>query len=302
MARVLKWIGIIIGGLVGVVLILAVTLHFMGRSRLNNAPNIPVTMINIPTDEAAVARGSHLASAVNLCTECHAEGLKGQIFMDEAPIGLITAPNLTRGKGGVGAGYTDEDWIRAIRHGVAKDGRTLGVMPSNVFVHMSDEDLGAIIAYVKAAPPVDNELPHRAIMFPGTILFGVLGYGDLPISMIDHTAAKSVSAPAQGVTVEYGGYLAKISPCADCHGTKFAGLIEANGPPPGPNLTPGGELAHWDEADFFKAIRNGITPNGDTLDPVNMPWPHLAHMTDDELKAMWLYLQSIPPRNLGDNQ
>jgi len=62
---------------------------------------------------------------------------------------------------------------------------------------------------------------------------------------------------------------------------------------PSPNLTPGGELASWSEVDFFTAIRTGVTPSGHKLSE-EMPWQNFGQMTDDELKAVWLYLQSLP--------
>ncbi|MCB0155012.1 MAG: c-type cytochrome [Anaerolineae bacterium] len=301
MKKILKWIGLIVGVLVVLLVVLVGGLHFLGSSRLAQAPAVAVTPLDIPTDEAALARGQHLAEVVSLCSDCHTENFGGQVFIDEAPIGVVTAPNLTSGQGGVGASYTDEDWVRAIRHGIGADGRTLVTMPSNAFAHLSDEDLGALIAYLKTVPPADNDLPERAIMFPGTIIFGVLGYGSMPVSLIDHSAVASVSAPPEGVTAEYGGYLAEIGGCTECHGANLAGLTDPNGPPPGPNLTPGGELAGWSEADFFTTIRTGTTPSGRNLDPEQMPWPWIARMTDDELSAIWQFLQSLPARELGDN-
>ena len=302
MKKILKWIGIILGVLIVLVVILVGALHFTGRSRLAKAPEVAVKMIDIPSDDAALARGEHLANVVSLCSDCHKAGLRGDIFMNEAPIGLIVAPNLTSGKGGIGGSMTDEDWIRAIRHGVGHDGRTLGVMPSNAFAHMSDEDLGTLIAYIKTVSPVDNELPQRDIMFPGTLIFGVLGYGDLPVSKINHNAVASINAPSQGITAEYGAYLTEIASCTECHGAKLAGLTDENGPPPGPNLTPGGELAHWSQENFINTIRTGMTPKGENLNPEEMPWPWFANMTDEELQAVWLRLQSLEPRSLGDTR
>jgi hypothetical protein len=69
------------------------------------------------------------------------------------------------------------------------------------------------------------------------------------------------------------------------------------GPPgeevPSPNLTPGGPLASWREEDFIKTMRNGVTPGGRELSE-EMPWKYLGQMTDEELQAVWLYLQSLP--------
>lgn len=303
MKKILKWIGIIIGVLIVLLVVLIGGLYFTGGSRLANAAEVQVTMIDIPTDEAAIAHGQHIANAISVCSECHQADLRGQVYIDEAPIGRVTASNLTSGAGGIGASYTDEDWIRAIRHGIGGDGRTLVTMPSNAYAHLSDEDLGALVAYLKSVPPVDNALPARELMFPGTIIFGVLGYADMPYSLIDHDAVQNVSAPEAGVTAEYGEYLTHIGGCRDCHGARLAGRPEgAEGPPPGPNLTPAGNLGNWSEEDFIKTIRTGTTPEGINLDSKEMPWPWYANMTDEELQAIWLQLQSLEPRNLGDNE
>ena len=96
--------------------------------------------------------------------------------------------------------------------------------------------------------------------------------------------------PQPGVNVEYGEYLA--TNCSICHGENFAGGGEAGG---GVNLTPGGDMLNWSEADFITAIRTGETPEGKSLDRDLMPWKDLGKMTDDELKAIWLFLQTLPP-------
>lgn len=206
-------------------------MHLLGRSRLAQAPAVTVQAIDPPSDEAALARGAHIANAISLCTDCHGQSLEGAVFMDEPPIGRVVAPNLTGGQGGIGGTYTDEDWIRAIGHGVGGDGRTLVIMPSNAFARLSDNDLGALVAYLKSVPPVDNELPAREIIFPGTIFMGVLGYGELPVSLIDHNTVQTVSDPVPGDAAAQGEYLSHIGGYTECHGARLAGRVEENGPP-----------------------------------------------------------------------
>jgi mono/diheme cytochrome c family protein len=110
----------------------------------------------------------------------------------------------------------------------------------------------------------------------------------IPAQVIDHDAPRFEAEP--GVTVEYGHYLTQY--CHLCHGPDLAGGIM--GPGAGPNLTPGGEMGGWTEADFIQTLRTGITPTDKKLDPEMMPWKEVGQMTDDELKAIWLYLQSLP--------
>lgn len=226
--------------------------------------------------------------------------LSGTVFTDEPPIGYIPAANLTTGAGGIGDTYTAEDWARAIRHGVAADGRTLVIMPSYHFAHYGDDDLADLIAYLQSIPPVDNELGDRNITFPGTIIFGMFAYGSWSVNTIDHDTVGG-DAPEMAVTAEYGEYLVNITSCTSCHGENLAGNPDAEGSPPGPNLTQGGELANWSEEDFITTIRTGTTPEGEPLSE-EMPWIAYSQMSDTELQALWLYLQSVPglPDNTGE--
>ena len=92
------------------------------------------------------------------------------------------------------------------------------------------------------------------------------------------------------MTVEYGKYLSTV--CTVCHGDDLSG---GSGGFAGGNITPGSESGRWSEAEFMSALRTGVTPSGDVLDPEDMPWRSLAKMTDDELKAVWIYIRSLPP-------
>jgi cytochrome c553 len=299
MRKVLKWIGIGLGGLVGLLALAGVVLYFLGSSRLNKTFDIQVETIPIPTDEAAIARGRHLVEAVTFCKACHGENLEGEVFDDEPMIATFYAPNLTSGQGGVGGSYSDADYVRAIRHGVDPQGRGLMIMHSDVYHNLSQDDLGAIIAYLKTVPPVDNPLPGPVVKPLGNILVA-LGVFDtealplIPAEKIDHSAPFT-QPPPQGPTAEYGGYMVSITLCHMCHGPDMAG-----GPPleqgmdAAPNLTTGGELVGWTEADFIQAMREGVTPSGHELEAESMPWDVYTNMTDEELQAIWNYLQSLP--------
>ena len=123
----------------------------------------------------------------------------------------------------------------------------------------------------------------------------------LAAERIDHAAARQPAPPA-GVDVEYGKYLAVR--CTGCHGETFSGgRIPGTPPdwPPALNLTPsaGSAVAQWSEAEFINALRTGVTPRGNQWDTRYMPWKVLGQMTDQEMKAVWLYLRSLPPREYG---
>ena len=173
------------------------------------------------------------------------------------------------------------------------------MMPARVFYYLSDEDLGALIAYLKTLPPVDNEMPPLNLGPLGRLM---LVLGELPpefttpdATVIDHGGPRPVT-PEPGVTVEYGEYLTHV--CTVCHGENFNGqAMEREGLVP--NLTPGGEVAFWTEEEFMTTLRTGVTPGGHQLNEF-MPWKYFGQMTDDELRAVWLYLQSLPALEQGN--
>lgn len=295
MKRVLKWLGIV----VGILLLLVVILNFVGKSRLNNAPEVATKPVSVTMDETAVARGEHLVNEVSQCRFCHGDQLEGEIFLDGELGSYVAAPNLTSGQGGIGASYTDADWERAIRHGIGSDNRALVIMPSNFYAHYSDADLAALIAYLKSVPAVDSDWAARQIGFPLTVFGGLVAFDDLTrINAINHTAVGG-EAPPEGATADYGAYMVNVAMCGECHAANFAGIVGEDGPPPGPNLTPGGELGDWTEADFINTIRTGVTPSGRQLSSDLMPWTSFSQMSDTELQAIWAYLHALPA--LPDN-
>ncbi|MCB0112195.1 MAG: c-type cytochrome [Caldilineaceae bacterium] len=287
-----QWIGLIGGGLIALLVVAFVVLYGIGTARANQHYDISVTVPTIPNDAAAIVRGEHIANSFGICKNCHGEDLGGRLEFDIPGLLTIPTPNLTAGKGGVGAYYTDADWVRAIRHGVGHDGRPLFFMLSQAFNEWSDADVGALIAYLKQIPPVDNELPARNFAALGRVMMGTGMVPPVAVDLIDHTAPPP-AAPDPGETAAYGAYLTHT--CTECHGTQFNG--KPFGPPgeevPSPNLTPGGELATWSEAQFIQTLRSGVTPRGKALS-LDMPWVSYGRMSDEELKAVWLYLQSLP--------
>jgi cytochrome c553 len=165
-------------------------------------------------------------------------------------------------------------------------------MPAEVFYHYSDTDLGALIAYLKTLPPVNNELPPTAV---GPIARLFLALGQLPPEIIPasviNQAGPRPPTPSPSVTAAYGEYLGHI--CTACHGLDLTGgaARDAQSLPP-PNLTR--NTADWLETDFIRTLRTGTTPAGQQLDPDQMPWRSFGKMTDDELRAVWLFVKSKP--------
>jgi mono/diheme cytochrome c family protein len=293
MKKVLKWAGIILGSMLSLIVVAVTALYLIGNGRIANAQVEPKPL-TIPVEEASLERGEHLVRYVAACISCHGGDLGGQEFVNEPMIGIIAAANLTAGAGGVGQSYTDEDWVRAIRHGIGADGRVLGGMPSNHYAYLSDNDTVAIIAYLRSIPPVNHVLHERSLSVAGVVLFGGLGFDSLPYATIDHSKVGTRKA-VEAISVEYGEYLVNIASCADCHGSDLAGREPGSqpGPPPGPDLTSHGNIGIWTVQEFITAMKSGQTPDGRQLS-MEMPWRYYAGMTDDELEAMHLFLRQLP--------
>ena len=293
MKRNLRWAGIAIGSILALVIILALVLMLIGGSRFNRTYDIPVATVLVPTDPASIERGKHFVEAIAICQVCHGDNLAGDTLSDDPVFARIVASNLTSGRGGIGGTYSDIDYVRAIRHGVGNDGKGLPLMPSEAFNKFSDHDLGAIIAYLKSLPPVDNEVPESKAGPIGRI-FALLDPSLFSVQLIDHAAPRA-PAPSPGVTEEYGAYLA--TGCTVCHGQNLGGarVFIVEGSPNSANLTSGGALGSWSESDFINTLRTGVTPEGKFLNPNFMPWHRFRLMTDDEMKAIWLYLHALPP-------
>lgn len=294
MKRVAKWVGISVAGLLALVVLLASGFYTRGRlvaAEERAQPGTPVAAVSLD-DTVALARGEHVVQHVAQCVGCHAPDLGGADFIDDGAFGYVPATNLTAGRGGVAEAYDVDGWERAIRHGVAADGRGLFMMPSHQYQHMSDADLGAVVAYLRTVPPVDREFERRRMGPVAGILTG-LGQIRTAPDMIDHEAVGTVPAPPEGPTVEYGRYLVTLASCADCHGENLDGVPSGPGPPPAPNITAAnGGAGSWTVEQFRHAFREGEKPDGSRIDAEHMPWPMYGRMTDVELEAISRYLST----------
>ena len=278
-----------VAALAVVILVAVVGLGAIGGQvddRLERIYDVPPDAVDVSSDSISIERGRHLVSTVYFCQECHGEDLAGKVYLDDPLIGRITAPNLTAGKGGVEPDYGQNDWVLAIRHGIDTDGTPLVEMPSNIYYYLNDGDLAAVIAYLEQVPPVDNQLPESEIG-PLQQLSILSDPSLLSAEVIDHQAPRPREI-RPGTSAAYGEYLARA--CTVCHGEDFGGGPGAGA---GLNLTPGGNLARWTVEDFMHAMRTGNTPRGYDLNPDLMPWERIADLTNDELTAIWLYLQIL---------
>lgn len=304
MNKWLKRIGTGLGILLAVLLLAGAGVWMYGGRLDSRVVTVPAAAkakawVPVAPKPELVARGAHLVNAVTKCVGCHGADLGGTKFIDDPALGTIPASNITRGRGGRITDYDDAALERLLRHGIKSDGTPALVMPSEEYALLSDEDLAAVIAYVRSVPPVDRELPAKRLKFVGRGLVtgGVLKYA---YDVIDHGAAPPASVPV-GETAQYGQYLANIGGCTGCHGPGLSGGRIPGAPPdfkPASNITPKG-IGHYTEADFFRALREGLRPGNVPIDS-SMPFRLTKDMTDTEIKAVYAYLRTVPAKEYGN--
>jgi cytochrome c553 len=289
MRRLLKGAGYVAGAFAVLVVIGSAAAFTVSNHKLTTQYDVTLTSVPVPDDAEALAWGRHLVQSVTGCRDCHGPDLAGTTMSDDA-VGIISAPNLTSGRGGIGATLTDDDWVRSIRHGVRRDGSTLLIMPSYAYAHLSDRDLGSMIAWLKQLEPVDNELPHRTLRPLGRALIAA-GLFDEELVAKKTPIRASYDEVEPGTTLEYGRYLASISGCTSCHRPDLKG-----GPSGPPGAPPAADISRealqdWSRDDFFRLMRHGRRPDGTQLSEF-MPWRFMGDMTDDELDSIWLFIQA----------
>ncbi|MDX1616756.1 MAG: cytochrome c [Candidatus Promineifilaceae bacterium] len=292
--KVLRGIGILLLGLILIVGAFIGYAYVKINSQLNATFDISdVADIPLPTEEAALAEGQRLYVTLG-CIGCHGANGGGGVVVDDPMFGYFPASNLTSGSGGVANEYMgSDDWVRAIRHGVSPDGKPLVIMPSTEYGHLTDADMSRIVAYLESLPPVNSDLKPMSIALPAKVMFAMDEAGITAASTIDHKAVGPWDVEV-GATAAYGEYLA--ARCAACHGENLDGNWQ---PPPGEpqptNITPHETgIGGWTLEQFTMAVQTGVRPDGSKLDPF-MPWPYYAQLTDLEVEAIYLYLQTVAP-------
>lgn len=287
----LKWVGVVLAGLLTLVLALVLVVVLIGFYKLNAPHNNPVANIKVAGTPEQLARGGKLAAG---CGGCHStthrpplDGGNDDFFAGGPPLGSLFAPNLT--PGGELKDWSDGEIIRAIREGVDKSGRPLLVMPSAGLRNLSDADVQSLVAFLRSQPAVKHDVPEPRVTLLAALFVGA--------GMFETSAQTPITqpiiAPPPGATADYGKYLVSFSGCRDCHGENLVGGVPGGFAPVGPNLTVIG--SKWSESDFVKALRTGVKPDGKSF-AETMPWQEFAAAySEDEIKGVFAYLKMLTP-------
>ncbi len=270
----------------------------------------PLTARTFERTPARLVRGRYLVSSLADCFKCHSQhGPGGDPLPEKMGAGTvetipglglqITFPNLTPDLETGAGSWTDDMFARAIREGIGHDGRPLvPIMPYENFRHMSDEDLAAVVVYIRSIPAVHNQLPQTKLPLPFKLL--TKGFPE-PLT-------KAVASLDSVDSVRHGEYLTQIGGCEDCHMATdlkkkehpYGGgqIIEGDaGKAAAANLTPDPSgIPYYNDDMFIQTMRTGRVGGVRELSAA-MPWRYYGKLNDDDLKAVFAYLRAQKPVN-----
>jgi mono/diheme cytochrome c family protein len=253
-----------------------------------HARSAPAPLTKVACTPEQVQRGKAISDG--FCSACHSKTgtLTGGLEIGEhfpVPIGSFISSNLTPA-GALGR-WSDSDIFRAIRNSIDPDGRWLIIMSYTNAGNLSDEDIRAVIAYIRSLPaigkPTDDQPDHLSPLGIAMLGAGMLPQGK-PVSI------GPVTAPPPSPTLQYGEYIVSYQDCRACHGAKLTGGVPDQLGPLGPDLN---LVKGWKLEEFVATMRTGVDPSGREISR-EMPWQPIGRMSDEELNALYEYLTHLP--------
>jgi mono/diheme cytochrome c family protein len=276
--RILRWVGIGVSGLVVLTVVAAIGVYVLSEREIQRQyQHVRLMSISVPRDAESIAKGKRLATIYGCFNSCHGDRMQGQTMFDEPGIARINAPNLPR----VVREYSDSQLERLIRHGVKLDGTSTWAMPSAMFSHMSDEDLGNVIAFLRSAPEVDG--PMRDVTMRPLARIGIVTGKFKPHASLVDPQMRHATTTDRSDPLAFGKYVV-MNTCTECHGQDLQGdaFLKA------PALS---VMAGYSPEAFQRLMRTGIAPGGRKLGLMTeMGMTRFPSLTDEELEAMQVYL------------
>jgi mono/diheme cytochrome c family protein len=284
MKRLLKWAGYGLAGIVALLLAVVGGAFAVSEAMIRWPAEKPTVRLVASSDPGAVERGRRVAK-LNGCHDCHGKDLQGQLFHDEMPIIRAWGPNLSQAM----ARQTDSDLDRAIRHGVAADGRRLWIMPSSAFTHLTDQEAADLLAYLRTYKPAGETQPRFQVGYMGRI--GVL-LGQFQ-SEPDMLKADGPGLKLEDLGPEHAEGRELARACVECHGQTLRGnkMLKS------PDLD---IVASYDSEDFERLLHTGIAAGNRKLGLMSAVAPaRFGDLTSEQIGALQGYLKTRAERQIA---
>jgi cytochrome c553 len=274
-----KWTGFVVAGIAGVVLLGIVWIYFASERELGRRfAGSDDAVLRVPTDAASIDEGRRIARLAG-CLHCHGESLAGGLVDDIPGLVRLVAPNISAAL----PRYSDAQLATVLRKGVKPDGKSVLFMPSEMYRHLGDEDLGRLIAFLRTMPVVaggesektELRILARLLLAKGDIKPAAAGIESLPIA-----AGLDARDPAGR-----GRYLT-LSLCSECHGQNLEGFAPIAAPPLA--------VVKGYSADQFARLMQGGVASGDRQLKLMGPTSRarFSHLTPEERASIYSYLQA----------
>jgi cytochrome c553 len=258
-------------------------------SKMDPVSSLPVQIspvLSTGSSSMLIEKGERVAALLG-CFGCHGRDLQGKAWEDDPEFAVLYTANLTRAV----ANYSDQQLAYAIREGMRYDNSPLWEMPSNAFLHLSEPDMQALIAFLRSVPASGVDHPRMAIGPTGReeIQAGLF----LPVTeKVKKT--RDIRPIEAGPLNEQGRYLAEVL-CSECHGADLSGNADANTFRPDLVIA-----AAYSSSDFAQLMKTGKSLGDRNLGLMTqVAQSRFSHLTETEVESIHAYLlkRANLPRN-----
>jgi mono/diheme cytochrome c family protein len=283
MGKVLRWLGIGLGGLVAILLVAALVILAWSEAILRK--DYQAAPERLPVLSAAERAQAPRLGRVLGCLSCHGEGLKGQLMFDSPGFAKVFAPNLTE----VAAQASDQQLAAGIRQGIGHDGRGLYIMPSAMFSRLDDREAAALVGWIRTLPRAEGQTKGLRAGPIGRLLLVLGQFRPVPDVVAEYRTQVPIDL---GPEHRAARHLAAIA-CSECHGPALMGG-SAGPDEKAPDLR---VAAGYDPAQFRILMRTGRPPDGRDLGLMTIVGKSdFSHLTDGEIDSLYAYLAARAKR------